>query len=205
VGDYLHYRIRFENSGSSIAKNIVVKDLIDPSKFDISTLVPINASHPFVTKIANNTAVEFIFQNINLPFDTSSNEGYVAFKIKTKPALSIGDELLNSATIYFDYNQPLTTNTAKTSIQVLQIQDQVLLESFLIYPNPVKNTLNIVQKSPMEMRSLTIYNALGQLVQTFIKAENDTTAIDVSQLKAGLYFIKIKSDKGSFISKILKE
>jgi len=204
VGGYLHYMIRFENSGSAIAHNIVLKDLIDTSKFDIATLVPLNGSHPFTTKITGNTTAEFIFQNINLPFDTGNNNGYVAFKIKTAPALVNGNQITNSATIYFDYKQPVSTNIASTSIQTLQIQDYVFTDFFAIYPNPVKNTLNIVDKKQFEISSISIYNALEQLVQTFINTDN-IKAIDVSQLKTGIYFIKINSDKRSTTSKFIKE
>ncbi len=51
VGEYVHYVIRFENTGTYPAENIVVKDMIDLAKFDINTLIPIKGSHEFVTKI----------------------------------------------------------------------------------------------------------------------------------------------------------
>lgn len=203
LGDYLHYMIRFENSGSSIARNIVLKDLIDSTKFDITTLVSLSGSHPFHTKITDNT-VEFIFQNINLPVDTS-NKGYVAFKIKTLLGLGHSDEIKNSANIYFDYYQPMTTNIAKTSIVALNTLDTILTDSLLIYPNPVKNILNIADKKQFEINTISIYNTLGQLVQTYINTTNNSASIDVSQLRTGLYFIKINSEKGILTSKFIKE
>jgi hypothetical protein len=103
IGQYVHYMIRFENTGTFAAQNIVVKDMIDLSKFDISTLVPTSSSHSFVTKISELNKVEFIFENINLPFDDASNDGYIAFKIKTLPTLKVGDTFTNDASIYFDY------------------------------------------------------------------------------------------------------
>ena len=87
VGKYVHYLIRFENTGTDNAENVVVKDIIDNFKFDISTLITINASHNFKTRISNTNQVEFIFENIQLPFDDANNDGYIAFKIKTKPTL----------------------------------------------------------------------------------------------------------------------
>ena len=204
VGDYLYYMIRFENSGTAVVQNIVVKDIIDASKFNIATLVSLNGSHPFTTKITADNSVEFIFQNINLPFDSGNNKGYVVFKIKTIPTLINGNELTNSATIYFDYYQPLTTNIARTTIQTLQIQDYVFSDFFTIYPNPVADILNITNKNQLEISSIIIYNTLGQQVQTFINA-NNTTSIDVSQLKTGLYFIKINSEKGITTSRFIKE
>ncbi|RTY94470.1 T9SS type A sorting domain-containing protein, partial [Flavobacterium bomense] len=164
VGDYLHYMIRFENSGSTNVQNIALKDLIDPTKFDITTLEPLNGSHVFTTKISDNTTVEFIFQNINLPFDAGNNAGYVAFKIKTLPALVNGDEITNSASIYFDYYQPVATNIAATSVRALQIQEHDLANFFTIYPNPVRNILTIVDEYKTEISSITIYTTLGQLV-----------------------------------------
>lgn len=205
VGDYLHYMIRFENSGSTIVQNIVLKDIIDSSKFDITTLVPLNGSHPFTTKIKGNNTVEFIFENINLHYDASNNKGYVVFKIKTLPELANGNQITNSATIYFDYNQFVTTNIATTSIQALQLQNYVFSDFFAIYPNPVKNILNIVNKKQLEISFITIYNTLGQLVQTFINDDNNSKAMDVSQLKTGIYFIKINSDKRCTTSKFIKE
>lgn len=105
IGEYVHYLIRFENTGTFAAENIVVKDMIDSAKFDIATLIPLNGSHSFITRI-NTNQVEFIFENINLPFDDANNDGYVAFKIKTKPTLVLGDTFSNSANIYFDYKFP---------------------------------------------------------------------------------------------------
>ena len=117
IGQYVHYMIRFENNGTANAQNIVVKDMIDLSKFDISTLVPTNASHSFVTNISAGNKVEFIFENINLPFDDANNDGYIAFKIKTLPTLKVGDTFTNDANIYFDYNFPIVT---KWQVQLLK-------------------------------------------------------------------------------------
>lgn len=204
VGDYLHYIIRFENSGSDLISNIVLKDLIDTSKFDIETLVPLSGSHPYYTRILANSAVEFILENIDLPINTSSNKGYVAFKIKTLPGLVNGNELTNAATLYFDYQKPLNTNIATTAIQALEIQDPVFSDFFTIYPNPVKNNLNIMNRNQIQIGSISIYNMLGQLVQTFV-AIDSTSALDVSQLKAGFYAVKINAENASTTLKFIKE
>jgi hypothetical protein len=100
VGKYVHYVIRFENTGTYPAQNIVVKDMIDISKFDVSTLVPLNGSHEFFTRIKDNK-VEFIFENINLDFNDATNDGYVSFKIKTLPTLTVGETFSNDANIYW--------------------------------------------------------------------------------------------------------
>jgi hypothetical protein len=201
VGKYVHYVIRFENTGTFAAENIVVKDMIDMTKFDIATLVPLNSSHDFYTRIKDNK-VEFIFENINLPFDDANNDGYVAFKIKTKPTLVLGDTFSNSANIYFDYNFPIITDTYTTTIAALSIQDFDFGTHFTLYPNPVKEVLNIQSKQDVGVNSIEIYNQLGQIVMAITNFE---TKIDVTDLASGTYFVKINTDKGSSNSKFVKE
>ncbi|MEZ4853789.1 T9SS type A sorting domain-containing protein [Flavobacterium sp.] len=202
VGEYVHYMIRFENTGTYPAENIVVKDMIDTTKFDIATLVPISGSHEFYTRI-NGNKVEFIFENINLPFNDANNDGYVVFKIKTLPSLVIGDTFSNQANIYFDYNFPITTNNFTTTVQQpLSIQDFAFDKEFTIYPNPVKNELHISNKNKMEIQSLEIYNVLGQLVMAIT---HPNEAIEVSQLKTGNYFVKVTTEKGSSTTKFIKD
>ena len=203
VGDFVHYMIRFENTGTFPAQNIVVKDIIDTTKFDINSIVPIKGSHSFVTNITAGKKVEFIFENINLPFENATNDGYIVFKIKTKSTLVIGDSFSNTASIYFDYNFPIITNTTTTTIQTLGNQDFEFESYFSFYPNPVKDVLTLDFKQTIEVKSINIYNTLGQLVLIIPKAQN-TNNIDVSSLKSGNYFIKINSDKGTSNSKFIK-
>ncbi|WP_309642526.1 T9SS type A sorting domain-containing protein [Flavobacterium sp.] len=204
VGEYLHYVIRFENEGTTNAQNITVRDMIDGSKFDISTLVPLSSSAACVTKISNVNKVEFVFENINLPFEAGSNTGYVTFKIKTKPGLTVGSSFSNLASIFFDFNAPIITNTYTTTIATLATQDFDFGTYFSVYPNPAKNVLNIDAKTTISMKSINIFNMLGQMIMAVPNAEN-VSSIDVSDLKTGTYFIKINSDKGTANTKFIKE
>ncbi|MDW8850843.1 T9SS type A sorting domain-containing protein [Flavobacterium sp. MMLR14_040] len=207
IGEYVHYMIRFENTGTYQAENIVVKDMIDLSKFDISTLLPTSSSHPFITKISENNKVEFIFENINLPFDDTNNDGYVAFKIKTKPTLVVGDSFTNDANIYFDYNFPILTNKAISTFKTvsnLGTQDFEFSNYFTLYPNPAKDVLNITATQSVEIQSLSIYDILGQLIIAVPNAKSAST-IDISKLRTGNYFVKVKSDKGSSSMKFIKQ
>jgi len=193
--------IRFENTGTFLAEKVVIEDFIDVAKFDFATLIPLHASHSYYTKITGNK-VEFIFDNINLDFNDPNNDGYIAFKIKLLPTLTIGDTFSNSSNIYFDANPAIVTNTYTTTI-VAALSNQSFNENeFIIYPNPAKEVLNIHSKNILEIQSVEIYNLLGQIV---LSVPNNTNAINVSSLKTGTYFIKINTDKGSINTKFIKE
>ena len=200
VGQYVHYVIRFENTGTFAAENIVVKDMIDTTKFDVSTLIPQHSSHDFFTRI-NGDKVEFIFENINLPFDDANNDGYVAFKIKTKPTLVLGDTFTNSASIYFDYNFPIVTNTATSTYQVLSNQDFDFANEFSLYPNPVKNNEIFVTKNSeiSKISKAEIYDVTGILVQVLDKPFKNGNKIILRDLPKGNYILKLDENSTKII------
>jgi hypothetical protein len=203
VGNYLNYAIRFQNSGTAPAENIVVRDLIDITKFDMDSFQLISASHPNVTRITGNK-VEFIFQNISLPTqenDETGSQGYVAFKIKSMDDLVLGDAVSNTADIFFDFNFPITTNEARTTVTMLGL-NEFQNNSISVSPNPVKNILNILAKN--NITSIQLFDIQGRLLQT--KLENNTiSSLDLTGKTSGIYFVKVFTDNGMKVQKIIKE
>ena len=202
IGDFVHYMIRFENNGTANAQNVVVKDLIDLEKFDVATLQFVDSSHPCITRITEGNKVEFIFEGIQLPFDDANNDGYVVFKIKSKNTLAIGDEISNQAAIYFDFNAPIITNLETSVYQTLSNTDFEFETYFTISPVPTRDFLMITNKQQLEIKHISIYNMLGQLVQTIIHPSN---SIDVSSLKSGQYIVSIATENAVYKSKMAKE
>lgn len=201
VGEYVHYLIRFENNGTANAQNIVVKDNINSLKFDVNSLIPIKGSHNFETRISNTEKVEFIFQNINLPFDDANNDGYIAFKIKTKPSLVVGDTFSNLANIYFDYNSPITTNYYTTTVENnLSLNENGLLKDIKMYPNPVKDIVHF--QTEETVIKVEIYDVAGRIISSNSVSENK---IDLGKLKTGNYILKLYTEKGIMNTKIIKE
>jgi len=120
VNNDLHFRLRFQNTGTASAININVTTLLD-SDLDWSTFQPESASHAYTTSVNNTTGeVNFQFTNINLADSTTdepNSHGWVLFKAKPVSTFAVGDVIETSADIYFDYNTPITTNTATTQIK----------------------------------------------------------------------------------------
>jgi hypothetical protein len=201
IGGYVSYKIRFENTGTFPAQNIVVKDIIDMSKFDITTLTAVIGSHNFYTRIAGNK-VEFIFENINLPFDDASNDGYVVFKIKLLPSVTQGINFSNQASIYFDYNFPIITNTTNSVIENLGVTYFDFENQFKIFPVPTTNVLQLISKDNLEISDIELYNSMGQIIQ---KAIGNQQSIDVSNLSKGSYYLKIKTENLTFVKQFLKD
>jgi len=118
VGDYINYTIRFQNTGNDTAFRVVISDVLS-NNLQTNSLVMLASSHNCKTSIINNI-IYFEFVNIELA-DSFVNEkasyGFVSFKIKPKSTVIAGNNIPNTAAIYFDYNAPIITNTIITQIK----------------------------------------------------------------------------------------
>lgn len=78
--------------------------------------------------------------------------------------------------------------------------------SFSLYPNPVGESLVLISPASIGNTNLQIFDIQGKLLSAQNVLFEKQTAIDVSQLSAGLYFLKIKSEKGNVVvKKFIKE
>lgn len=109
----LNYTVRFQNDGNAPASLVVVKDTLSPY-VDPASVIPGASSHPYKFALSGNGLLTFTFENINLPdsvHDEPHSKGFVNYTVHTKPNLPIGTQVKNTANIYFDFNQPVVTNT----------------------------------------------------------------------------------------------
>ena len=115
--DWLTYTIHFQNTGTAPAQHIQILDTLD-ADLDASTFQLLSYSHaPMVQLFGSN--VKFNFPNINLPDSTTDFEGskgYVSYRVKPLANLPLGTTIENTASIYFDFNTPVVTNTVSNLI-----------------------------------------------------------------------------------------
>jgi hypothetical protein len=75
-----------------------------------------------------------------------------------------------------------------------------------IFPNPTSKFLNIeIENQNNDEGTIEIYDIQGRKFYNFKSSSNKRIQIDVSQLKAGLYFIKYNSNQQSAINKFIIE
>jgi len=198
IGEYLHYVINFENTGTAAAENVVVKTEVNPNDFDINSLRILESSHNATIRITNNI-LEIIFQTIML--DTGGH-GNVLLKVKSKENLVTNDIVTKNAKIYFDYNFPILTNDANTTFQVLSNSIPTKDLAISLYPNPTSSLINI--KAENVVKSIEIYDVQGRVMQVN-KTDSKEVILDVSTYNSGIYFVKVSTDFGSHIEKIVKD
>ena len=113
-GDTLEYTIRFQNTGNDTAFNVEIRDEL--SEFlNLSTFETISSSHNVETQIDIESRIAtFKFTDIYLP-DSFVNEpashGFVKYQILGNAGLDENSDVKNTASIYFDENPAIVTNT----------------------------------------------------------------------------------------------
>lgn len=198
IGEYLHYVINFENTGTAEAENVVVKTEVNPNDFDINSLRILESSHNATIRIKNNI-LEIIFQTIMLE---TGGHGNVLLKVKSKENLVVNDVVSKNANIYFDYNYPIQTNDANTTFQTLSSSIPIKDLAISVYPNPTSSLLNV--KAENRIKSIELYDVQGRIIQVK-KSDSNEVLIDVSGYNSGVYFVKVTTDFGSQIKKIVKD
>ncbi|MEO8771547.1 MAG: hypothetical protein ABI402_15745 [Ferruginibacter sp.] len=140
TGTYIDYVVRFQNTGTAPAIRVIVTDTLS-SFLDLSTFKMVDASHTCRT-IRNGNTLFFEFSNINLP-DSNVNEpgshGFIRFAVKPLTSVPLNTIIPNKADIYFDFNEPVETNIANTTIQLTTVPLSLL--SFKAVPDANNNAL----------------------------------------------------------------
>ncbi|PHI19693.1 hypothetical protein CEQ90_11630 [Lewinellaceae bacterium SD302] len=208
VGDYFHYLIRFQNTGTASAINVRIEDTLS-TQLDWSTFEPLSYSHPAGrTTINENGEVAFIFDNIMLPDSTSDFEGsngYVSFRIRSNDDLELGDVVENTAHIYFDFNEAIITNTAITRVvEPSGLNEVDKFRQLSVFPNPAEDLLTLNGLTTNDnVQEIIIYDHLGRKV-THSKLKG--RQLNVSELSPGFYHLRIELIGGETgVAKFIKQ
>lgn len=202
---WMDYLIRFQNTGTDTAFTVVVMDTL-PAHLDPSTLRPGVASHDYNWVLLDSRVLAFRFDNIALP-DSNVNEpashGFVRFRVNQRPGLPDGTLIENSAGIYFDFNEPVITNTVfhtvgRNYLSTVSIHNPPaqVSSAFEVYPNPAEGSFSILfdpKKQPNGR--LALFDVLGRLKWTGV-VSGISTEIQRNQLPPGMYWLRWESISG---------
>jgi hypothetical protein len=196
TNDYLYYTIRFQNNGTANAINIRIEDLLDP-RIDEQSLRMVSASHNYVLERIGNQ-LTWRFDYIQLaPFtlyNEAASKGFVTFKVKLKPGFAVGDIIPNTASIFFDTNPAIVTNTFETEF-VQSLGTNTFTDSNLVvYPNPATTSVQIaLTNSAEQISAVTLFDMLGKKIIEQNTIVGNQTTINTQALSKGVYLIEIKS------------
>jgi uncharacterized repeat protein (TIGR01451 family) len=198
----LTYGIRFQNTGTSVAKNVVVIDTLS-AKLDPTTLDILTSSHTMTTQVVSGHIVKFIFNNINLP-DTAMSKttsiGTFTYSIMPMSSDVAGDKITNNAGIYFDANPVVNTNTTLNTIKgvITSTQDISTSAHIACFPNPFSSTTSIVFNTDGK-HYLEVDDITGRKLES-IECTGKQYQLSRNGLAPGVYFIRSYDAGQKFIA-----
>lgn len=197
----LEYLLEFQNTGNDTAYVVRLVDTLTVH-LDPATIKPGISSHPYRFSFLAPNIIEFLFENINLPDSTTDergSQGFVQFSIRQRRNNAYGTVISNAAAIYFDYNDPIITNTASVTVGKLLVTGLEALPAtaahrIVAYPNPVSDQAVIqVTGKAFDRMELTLYDMTGRLIRQQRAVHTDRFIVGRNGLPAGQYVFEISS------------
>ncbi len=193
---YVDYTIRFQNTGTGPAYNVYLMDTVSPL-LDLTSFQILASSHTYSASLGDSRDLRFDFQNIMLPdsgSDMSGSQGFISFRLKPVSSIALGNELVNAADIFFDFNEPIRTNDAVLLVDFISGITDTQAPYFTLFPNPVTDQFSMML--PSGAIRLDVIGADGRLVlsQRAIQGPN---LVDARNLTQGAYSIRMTTTSGA--------
>ncbi|MEO8085770.1 MAG: T9SS type A sorting domain-containing protein [Bacteroidota bacterium] len=176
-----------ESAGISLKKTADGGNIILGNKYDIWTIYVIK------TDSNGNSGC-----NENDPGVLLSNKSFQIYNVFSGSSFGyqVYQPIVNTG------YQPITSTTLCLSDGIKNTTMNIL---FTLSPNPVSSTLAIATNQSL-IKIVDIFNVLGENIKylEFMDGKSDIE-INVSSLDAGIYFVKVETENGSSVQKLLKQ
>lgn len=205
VGRSVEYRVRFQNTGTAPALRVLITDTLNED-LDPSTFRLLGSSHP-CSWFFRDGALHFLFDPIFLPdstFDEANSHGHVLFRIDTRPGLSVGESIPNTANIYFDLNEPVITEPCILSVAIPDAIAVLEQGAVRVFPVPSKGMVSVQHEGAWTNARTTVVDPRGSVVLEG-RIKGSTMDLDLRSLAPGLYVLRLQKDGRSWSERVVLE
>lgn len=194
-----------ENTNDGTNFSIKRNDLVDFTVLELYLFVStksLTAHSGTVTITGKNSGGSTVFtftksSGFSNPVTFSPNNGFTKFDFVTDGASDFSmtpiNELLISSTSNADY---LALDAFKWNEPILSLKNGVS-NNFKIFPNPIKNEINI---NATNVKTAWLFSIDGKLLK-----QVNSNQINTQKLPSGIYILKVQTDEGIVVKKIIKE
>ena len=123
--------------------------------------------------------------------DFSAPEGYVYYMVEI-----IFDSPCVLSRNFFSIKSNIATNKALTP--------DVPEHNVTLYPNPTTGELQVTSDE-LQITSIEVFDVYGRKLLSFTPRMSQQQTLDISQFSAGIYFVKIGTEAGKVVRKVVKE
>jgi hypothetical protein len=111
-----------------------------------------------------------------------------------------GVEYLHNFCVVAVYNNEEQSYPVCIEIECVPTGIEEFADEIRVYPNPATGELHVTSHSSL-VTTIEVFDMYGRKQNAENRKQNE---IDISELKAGIYFIRIQTEKGIIAQKIIK-
>ena len=182
----------------------------------------INISVNDITPYANvyiNPNISFVFQGQEINIEGPGNFFSNSYQWDISPAtcsyyylgpnnfiicITFNDTIEYTVTLIVSNSSCSDTSYTKiTPKAVIGIGDNIINTKFNIYPNPA-STFVQVESRKLKVESCSVLDIYGRTIREF-KIQDSEFKINIENLPKGIYFIKLQTEEGIAVKKIVKQ
>ena len=149
-------------------------------------------------RVPDSYTVVIINHQLN---DTTNVTGLTELFYEEAIAIDITDKSYKVKAVYEECESEFALNAnGEDFIRVTDLSVDECQMNVKLYPNPTSGQLNIKADG---MTSASVYDLVGQCLMQ-MSAQDGQASVDMSQMKNGVYFIKVNTANGSVIQRVVK-
>ena len=222
-GDYIGYDVSLSNNGLTLATFDSRGNNANPQhvrifKFENNIWIPKGNPISVVKTNSIDGSISISGDGNIIVFGQNSKKKIATYKFENNDWIKKGNDINSITSFGFDVSLSDDGNTVVSGIpsadhsgqnnngaaSVWDLSGVLKINSFVnqnskIYPNPIKNTLNLELSNNLQLNRLNIYNLLGQKM-----ISENKKSVNLSTLTKGIYLLEIITDKGKTTKKIIK-
>lgn len=203
--EWLYYKIRFQNTGTYFAANVSIIDSLS-NFLDPATIQVTGYSHNYEMLLTQHGILRFDFRDIMLPWEAYNepeSHGFISFRIKVRNNLLVNDQIHNNAYIYFDFNSPILTNSAITTVDLTSGESEPVSKfGFTVFPNPANEQINIASSSD-QIHFVEVVDITGRIIKSVNGFSSNKITVNVKDIDSGIYLVKVNRND-SYCLRIIK-
>ena len=199
IGDsVLTYTIHFQNDGTDSTHFIIIKDTLSPY-LNAGTVQNIASSASFSNfTITGSGILTWTFNPYRLPgntVDAYGSRGFITFSVNKNANTPVGTVINNTASVYFDYNAPVITNTVSNTVvnptgitPLISTDNNITVTA---YPNPFHDFTNIVVNGLNQKFDFELYDITGRMIKQIPSINTSQFQLENNGMAAGIYMYRI--------------
>ena len=218
-GKYQRFEFTYDMSNTNVEDMndlevaVWVQNLVSGEVFNSSFLYEYT-EHPYP---ARNLEVAEVNNNLQITWEAPEGSNptgyniYVNNKLVANNTTELSHSVAKEDDLYIVevvalYGDKKSVGIINTSFVMEDDETNVISNyenDFEIYPNPVNDKINIVTEEIVE--DIVVYDIYGRHQVSKTPSLQGNLTIDLSDLKSGIYFVKIRTEEGDIVKRIIKQ